>query len=680
MSSATAKFWADAGDLAPGPYAERSDAKSNWLDRALRASIGGAVSRATPRRLWARGLADRVEAIGKDLQALTPAELRARVEVLRPHLLREGYTGRNVAEAFALVREVSRREIGMSHRPVQIYGGYLLLRGSLLEMATGEGKTLTAVLAAATAALAGLPVHVVTVNDYLAQRDFEELSPVYRALGLTAGLVINGMEPPARAAAYRSSIVYVNNKEITFDYLRDRMTLGLRRSTARARIISAFGSPESNAARQGELILRGLHFAIVDEADSVLIDEARTPLIISSQGAGSANTADFRLALDMAQRLVPGEDFEISRSELSPQLKSAARRKLKKMAEGLGGLWQVRRARDDRVTQALSALYVFERDKHYIVADDKVQIVDEYTGRVMEDRSWEAGLHQMIETKEGVTLTGQRSTIARITYQRFFRRYRRLSGMTGTGVEISGELLAEFDIRTVKVPTHRPVLRRNRGTRIFKAAERKWETVVTAIAAVARGPGDTATPSGRPVLVGVRSVEDSDRLSAMLQAAGLEHVVLNARQDADEAEAIARAGQRGAVTVATNMAGRGTDIKLGPGVADLGGLHVILTEFHESARIDRQLFGRAGRQGDPGSCEAIVALDDELFRRFAPGLRRAFERLRPRPDGSLPPRTARLLRSVAQARAEWLHAGTRRIQVKLDKDLAKALAFSGKPE
>jgi preprotein translocase subunit SecA len=351
------------------------------------------------------------------------------------------------------------------------------------------------------------------------------------------------------------------------------------------------------------------------------------------------------------------------------------------LAAGLDGLWAVTRAREDRFMQALSALHSFERDTHYIVADDKVQIVDEYTGRIMPDRSWEGGLHQMIETKEGVPLSGRRTTIARITYQRFFRRYRRLAGMTGTGTEIAGELRAYFDLRTVKVPTHRPVRRQFLGLRLFRHAQAKWAAVVASALSLARPPGGGA---GRPVLIGVRSVEDSERLSHLLDEAGLEHVVLNARQDAEEAGIIARAGEAGRVTVATNMAGRGTDIRLGPGVADAGGLHVILTEFHESSRIDRQLYGRAGRQGDLGSCEAIVSLEDDLFTRFAPWgvalVRRLDARLSARHGEQVAPAHGHWLRFVAQQRAEMQHAATRRIQVAQDRDIDKSLAFAGVSE
>lgn len=349
----------------------------------------------------------------------------------------------------------------------------------------------------------------------------------------------------------------------------------------------------------------------------------------------------------------------------SVSLTDAGRERLSECARGLDGLWRVRRARDELARQALSALCLFENGRDYVVIEDKIQIVDEFTGRIMADRSWQGGLHQMIEAKEGVPVTGAKETLARITYQRFFRRYARLSGMTGTGRELAGEFRDTFALATVPIPTNRLRQRRHLGTRFFQDQDAKWEHVAARAAAL--------HARGQPVLIGTRSVEASERAGAAIAARGVPHVVLNARQDGEEADIVARAGRRGAVTVATNIAGRGTDIKLGEGVAALGGLHVILTEYHESSRIDRQLFGRAGRQGDPGSTEAIVALDDELFTRFAPLVARIVRRM---PLGPL----CALLRRIAQARAEAEHATTRAEQNEADRQFERALAFTGPQE
>jgi preprotein translocase subunit SecA len=375
----------------------------------------------------------------------------------------------------------------------------------------------------------------------------------------------------------------------------------------------------------------------------------------------------------MADLLERGAEFHVKGREHRVELTPAGRATVADLAAGLGGLWVSNRGREELIEQALAALHLYERDKQYVVQDGKVQIVDEYTGRILADRSWEQGLHQMIETKEQCEITGRRRTLARITYQRFFRRYLRLAGMTGTASEVAGELRAVYGLRVARIPTNRPIRRFAGGTRYLRTTEQKWSAVVVEVRRVSQ-------EQGRPVLVGTRSVEASERLSLLLTQAGLEHVVLNARQDRDEAEIVARAGEPGRVTVATNMAGRGTDIRLGTGVAESGGLHVILTEFHEAARIDRQLFGRTGRQGDLGSYEAIVSMDDDLFRLFAGALVRLTDGLGLGRGGALPVRVGAALRWAAQAAAERLHARMRREAVKLDKRLDKTLAFAGRPE
>ncbi len=642
------------------PYLELADPVSNAVDRWLERRLGTALGHLPLTRWRLARRARRIVALSERLGPVDDDGLRARALSLRSRLLSRPGDAATLDLAFATVREVSARLLGKAHYTVQIMGALALYEGRLVEMATGEGKTLTAVPAAVVAALSGMPVHVVTVNDYLAARDAEELRPVFDFFGLAVGVIDSDMDAAARAAAYRCDVTYISNKNLTFDYLRDRVALREMRGRGRRQVKSLL---EGQAG--GALMLRGLAFAIVDEADSVLVDEARTPLILSTTAGDADAAALYGTALALARALKGPRDYRVDRMMRQITLTDAGRARLTEAAEGLEGLWRVRRAREELVRQGLSALELFEHGRDYVVIEGKVQIVDEFTGRIMADRSWQGGLHQMIEAREGVEITGRKETLARITYQRFFRRYARLSGMTGTGMELAGEFRDTFALPLVRIPTHRVGRRRHLGTRFLRDADARWQAVADRVAAL--------HARGQPVLIGTRSVEASEACAEVLAARGLPHVVLNARQDGEEAEVVARAGRQGAITVATNIAGRGTDIKLGEGVADLGGLHVILTEFHESSRIDRQLYGRAGRQGDPGSTEAIVALTDELFSRFAPRLLWVARRLR------LPP-LYRLMRLAAQARAEAEHATTRREQTKTDRDFERALAFTGPME
>jgi preprotein translocase subunit SecA len=652
------------------PYAEKSDRRQSRLDRALLHAWGRTSSylRSAAGHRQRERLVARAEGQEKELTSHSDRQLRQRADDLRCRLVSAGSDPETIASAFALAREAARRHTGMRHFGVQLLGGAAMMGGGLAEMQTGEGKSLTALLPAVAAALSGRPVHVVTVNDYLARRDAEQFRSVYRALGLTVGLVEHGQEARERQRAYATDVTYCTNKELVFDYLRDRLALGACRSRARLRVSELFKG--GLAGDRPTLLLRGLHFAIVDEADSVLVDEARTPLILSGmQEDPESDAALYQTALDLAHRLVPGDDYHVRASEKAVRLTPTGERRVAELAGGLQGLWAIRRAREELVQQALSAFHLFQRDVHYIVAEGKVQIVDEYTGRVMPDRSWERGLHQLIEAKESCALTERNRTLARITYQRFFRRYLHLCGMTGTATETAGELEAVYGLRVVRIPTNRPLRRTDCGTRVFADAELKWKAVVESVS--------TAISRNRAVLIGTRSVDASEHVGRMLSAAGLQPVILNARQDRLEAEIVAAAGQPGRVTVATNMAGRGTDIQLQPTVKRAGGLHVILTEYHESRRIDRQLFGRAGRQGDPGSYESIVALDDELFRRFAgnqplrmllKGLRRSEE---------TPHVIGRALRTYSQFAAERLHARARRNTLAEDERSNTRLSFAG---
>jgi preprotein translocase subunit SecA len=655
-------------DSASGaPYPERPDPKWRRLDAALTAAWEGIARRSLAP--WTRASLARFAALAEThapaLADLSDPDLRDRAEALRAPLVRQGMRPDLAAQAFALAREASRRVLGLRHHTVQLMGGAAMLRGALAEMDTGEGKTITALLPSVAFALAGKPVHVVTVNDYLAARDAEQLRPVLAALGISTGLVVLDHPPEAHRAAYAADVTYCTNKDLVFDYLRDRMALGARRGRARLLVEGLAGG------RPAPLLLRGLHVAIVDEADSVLIDEARTPLILSG-GDGAPEAAEFyAAALALTEQLVPGLDYRLIPAERSLHLTSRGRARLAALAEGRGGLWAIRRAREELAEQALQARHWYRLGQQYVVAEGKVQIVDEFTGRIMPDRSWERGLHQMVEAKEGVEITGRRRTLSRVTYQRFFRRYFHLCGMTGTAAEVAGELRAVYDLRVSRIPTHHPSGRRNTGIRVYATEDAKWDAVVREAAAMAE--------AGRAVLIGTRSVVASRLLAEKLAAAGHAAAVLNAEHHAEEAAIIAEAGAPGRITVATNMAGRGTDIKPSPAVKLAGGLHVILTEFHESARIDRQLYGRGGRQGDPGSHVSLVSLDDEIFARFVPAAWLAFLRTTTI-AGIVPDRLARLLRRWAQSAAERLNASTRRNTLANDQQQERMLAFSGRGE
>jgi preprotein translocase subunit SecA len=637
---------------AVAPYAERVHTAPGAFDLGAWQLWGQWNTRRVP---GVRDFARKVESEARLWSRKSDIALLAEASALRPVLLRDAAAP--LTRIFALVHVAVERNLGLRYYPVQLAGGRALTRRRVVEMATGEGKTITAILPAVAAALAGQPVHIVTVNDYLAERDATRLRPVFATFGLSVGLVKQGDDPQARRRAYAADITYVTNKELTFDYLKDRIATAESRGNARHKVASLFG------ATRGALLLRGLHVAIVDEADSVLIDEARTPLIISGMRHDADNTDSLHQALDIARDLAPREHFVVLAAGRTLMLTDAGRAALGERAARFSGLFRARHAREQFVTQALTALHLLERDKNYILADGKVQIVDEYTGRVMPDRNWEQGLHQLVEAKEGVEITGMHETLARITYQRFFNRYLRLSGMTGTAREVAGELRAVYGLRVVRLPPNRKSRRVDHGGAVMRDAHEKW-------AQVARR-AESRAASGRPLLIGTQSVEASEALSTKLTEHGLPHVVLNARQDAREAEIVARAGERGRITVATNMAGRGTDILLAPGIAEAGGLHVILTGYHDSARIDRQLFGRAARQGDPGSFESIVALDDELFRRFAPGLAALLGRHR------FVARVAwKLLRRVAQATASRRHFHERRQQVLADEQFDRGMSFT----
>jgi len=546
---------------------------------------------------------DRVEAahVAMALHGKSDEELGRALRLFRETCRRDRIDDELVAVAFALVREMSYRVLGMRHYNVQIMAGWALMHGMVAEMATGEGKTLVAALPACTAALAGIPVHVITANDYLAERDALLLKPLYQAMGLSVGHVVHGMAPREKQYAYQCDVVYCANKEIVFDYLRDGIAAGKKHGHIREKIKTL--SAKGKTSRR---IMRGLHFAIVDEADDILIDEARTPLVITGQEVAEVDPQDIRHAMELSEKMEDGDDFRVNHQDMTVELTGQGEARIERWAEAIGRSWKNRAWGEGLVRQALSAAHIFHRDEQYIIRQNKIVIVDGHTGRVMADRSWGRGLHQMIEYKEGCDMTASRVTRSRISYQQFFRRYIHLGGMTGTAREVRRELWAVYGLPFVRVPTHRKIIRTRLPSAVFVTREEKLE----AISRKVHEMNDT----GRPVLVGTKTVLESESLSNRLKRDGVDHRVLNARQNMEEAKIITMAGERGGVTIATNMAGRGTDILLGDGVRDIGGLYVIVSECHDAKRIDRQLVGRCGRQGDPGSFEYVLSLEDELFR------------------------------------------------------------------
>lgn len=649
-------------------YPERATPRLGTLDRLAARTVGTVARRVVAWKGRRGDLLDRMARHGAEFVDLPARRMPGLLEELRIRLPREGFHPDLVARSFALVREVAGRTLGQRHFDAQMLGGWALLRGMVAEMDTGEGKTLTATLPACTAALAGVPVHVITVNDYLTERDAKAMAPLYRALGLSVGTIVHGVEPEARRAAYACSIAYCTNKELAFDYLRDRLVSGRHPNRIQLQLERLSG----DRGRAGRLVLRGLHYAIVDEADSVLVDEARTPLIISGPGRPVAEQALYGETLALAGRLDTERDFVVDLRERHVQLTPVGESKLEDWAPALGQAWNGKRRREGLVRQALYALHLLQRDLHYLVRDDKVQIIDEYTGRVLDGRMWEDGLHHMVETKEGLPLGSRQSPQAKITYQRLFRRYLRLSGMTGTAREIASELWTVYRLPVVRIPPNRPSRRCALPDQVYATADAKWAAVVARVRAL--------HGLGQPVLIGTRSVETSEEVSRRLVAAQLPHQVLNARHDQAEAAIIARAGERGRITVATNMAGRGTDIRLAADVASLGGLHVIAVERNEARRIDRQLFGRCGRQGDPGSHEMMLSLDDDLVKTYGWSLWLRLARWVPHRPASPFVWVCGLALRRAQRAAERLHARIRRDVLRSDEEQMTALAFSGQLE
>jgi preprotein translocase subunit SecA len=637
------------------------------LDAAWDAATG-LLRRLLPLRERFLRRAERIVSLEKRYSDLSEARLRCLAEEFR-HLFRRGRQApADLDHAFALIREVAWRQLGERPFLVQVAGALAIEAGCVAEMATGEGKTLTATLPAVIAGWCGRGCHIITVNDYLARRDAEWMRGIYAACGLTAAHVEGGMSTPQRRAAYAADITYCTNKEVTADFLRDRIELeraGVRglSSALLARIV------EGSASATDRLVQRGLHRAIIDEADSILIDEAVTPVIISGQAPNPEAVEAFQQAASLAELLRSGDDYKVSQRFREVDLTEEGKRRLAELAEPLGGIWTGARRREEMLTQALTARELYLRDKQYVIQEGKVVIVDEFTGRLMPDREWRDGLHQAVAAKEAVEVQSPKETFSRVSFQRFFRLYQRLSGMTGTAREGWREFWQIYHAQVVVIPTNRPCARTVLTDMVLADEEAKWAAIVEQIEEIHR--------TGRPILVGTRSVRASEHLSAMLTVRGLDYSVLNAVRHAEEAQIVAGAGQAGRITVATNMAGRGTDIKLGRGVAQLGGLYVLATERHESGRVDRQLFGRSARQGDPGTARAIVSLEDELVRRYAPALAASFRRRHAHARGDIVSRMVHGVFQLAQHRAERLALRQRKAVLRTDDWLDQYLGFAG---
>ena len=621
-------------------------------------------------QLRPRTIARRVRRHEEELQNCSDQEFDQLLEEYRWRLHHLGLVDRVIIDTFAVVREAAGRTLGKRHYDVQLYGGWLMINGMLAEMQTGEGKTLTTSLPACTAALSGIPVHVITANDYLAKRDCEILEPLYQRLGLSASWVIDGMTPEECQKAYQADIVHTTNKQITFDYLRDRIEMG--DDTGDLRFQYRQIQRQLQPTSRDQLLLRGLCFAIIDEADSILIDEANTPLIITRPIPNEESTETYSDALYLASSLVVNTDYKVDERNRTVDLTIDGEDNLELQVSKLPQLWSNKRKRETLVKQALVAKLLFKCDRDYLVQQEAVQIIDQSTGRLMPDRSWEQGLQQMIEAKEGCVISEQREPLARISYQRFFSRYLHLGGTSGTLGEVAPELLQVYGLKVRKVASNQPCRRNMMGAKIYRDTDEQKSALIKRVAAVNK--------NGRPVLIGTASVEESETVSQWLLQVELKHRVLNARQDQEEAEIVAAAGDMSAITVATNMAGRGTDIALTAGVEELGGLHVISLNLNESYRLERQLYGRCARQGDPGSAEAILSLEDAALENCRGStMLRLLSRLCPQGTPVSGWACLPFLRR-AQRSHELQQAKIRKALMRQDKQLRRILAFSGRFE
>jgi preprotein translocase subunit SecA len=599
------------------------------------------------------------------LQDLDESELKSRMSKSADRFRLRITSSNFLDEALSLLCEASRRSLGMQPYPVQIMGALALNKGYLTEMATGEGKSLTACFPAILAGWDGRPCHVLTSNDYLAQRDAEEMAIFYQYCGLSVGWVTDGMEQGERASQYGKDVVYTTSKELLGDFLRDRLQVGNMGAAGRRLIQRLLHWPSP----PGEgLVLRGLHTAIVDEADSILIDEAVIPFIISAPRDNPVLVEAVLTANRVVRRLRKNRDYRVGKKRGDIRLTKQGERLLERLAHRLPGMWKGQERRRELVVQALQAREMYQLDKHFVILEGKIVLVDELTGRLTPNRSLGIGLHQALEAAHGVELSPPTETMARFSYQKFFRLFPSLCGMSGTIQESVEELWRMYGLAVLTIPTHRGVQRKQLPSMVFRSQDDKWQAVVEKVVQI--------HAQGRPILVGTRSVDSSESLAEQFKAHGLECELLNAVRHQDEAEIVSDAGQGDRITIATNMAGRGTDIKLVEETRERGGLCVIAAEPNESSRVDRQLYGRSGRQGDPGSAQLFYSLDDPLFRRFLP---RILHRLLilflilGLPGGN---RLAGKVLDWVQGRAERWGFKQRRAILRADQWLEESMAFS----
>jgi len=621
----------------------------------LRAKFGDHIARCA-------SYAPRIAALEPELKELSDPALRKTSLGLRYRARSGEPLDKLLVDAFALVREAGRRTLGMRHFDVQLLGGAAMHHRSIVEMQTGEGKTLTATLPLYLAAIEGKGSHLATVNDYLARRDAEWMMPLYSALGMSVGIIQAQQPQPERRKAYGCDVVYGTANEIGFDFLRDRL-LNRGKGDGNRDLFGQMLGATGNEG-QDEPVQRGLHFMLVDEADSILIDEARTPLIISAlPGEDEKIAAEAYLwAAENCAQFIENEHYDYEHDDRSVELTLEGRQKVRGMSKP---------SAMDRLP--LSTIYEYIQravkvgremflNRQYVVRDDEIVIVDEFTGRLAEGRKWRAGIHQAVEAQENVEITFATNQAARITIQDMFLRYERLAGMTGTASTSRGELKKIYHVHVQTIPTNKPPVRKQLPTLVFGNSDAKWAAIV-----------EDATEQHqleRPVLIGTRTIDKSEHLAELLKAKGLEAVILNAKHVAEEAEIVEAAGQKGKITVATNMAGRGTDIKLGEGVYEVGGLHVICSELHEAQRIDRQLIGRCGRQGDPGTYRQFLSLDDEILETgLGP---KKYAKLKARGEKAKGPmRGLESLFKKAQGRVERRHFRDRKVLLYHEKERQK---------
>lgn len=646
----------------------------NGIPTGWRAGVLSLVGGPVQRRLaqWGKVL-EAIASFEPDLQKEADRDLKKRSLSLKYRAKAGEPLARLVPEAYALVREAAVRTINQRHYDVQMIGGIALFNGCIAEMETGEGKTLTATLPLYIHSLAGKGVHLATVNDYLAERDASFMRPVYEMLGLTIGVVLTPDKSKERRHAYGCDITYGTAKEFGFDFLRDRLLLR-RMGVTQAGLFGEIAAANMDPGGE-QPVQRGAHFALVDEADSILIDEARTPLIIGSIGDKAVEkiVSTYRWAAASVPRFIEDEHYEYDHDDKKAELTASGRQLVRLMPKpeilatvGLIDLYQY-------VERAIKVDRDYHLDRQYVVKPnddgvDEIVIVDENTGRLAEGRKWRDGIHQAVEAKQQIEVTVPTGQAARITVQDLFLRYKYLAGMTGTAMTAAREFRKVYKKVVLPVPTNRPARRVRLPDYVVGTSDEKWQAIVEEARELHQ--------QGRPILIGTRSIDKSIILSRLLNQLGIEHKVLNAHEIAAEAEIVARAGQPGKVTVATNMAGRGTDIKLGPGVAETGGLHVIVTELHDSARIDRQLMGRCGRQGDPGTVRQYMSLDDDVIRTgFGPDTAERMEKLG-KQSGSTPQGYLGLLKR-AQRKVERRHLQDRMILLHHEKERKKMQAEMG---